>query len=1065
MTLTPEQAFIAEYHGSVAIDAGAGSGKTFVLTRRLLNLIVGGLRVEHLVAVTFSEAAAAELRERLQRLLDDEARRHGHENVVRAAGTLALAQISTIHALCARIIRDHPVESGAGLRFEVMDEAQTTAWLDATLPTVLAELPASDFGDVPARVALEAVRAMLDDPHRAEAALATSLATHDGALERLEAQLAQQAEREQGDWDAALRTLRAHAASDPGDALERARRAALDAADVTGSVGVRQAAMAAALAGLRANAGTAKAWGAHKVTVLHAAQRLAQLSAPDSVLSRALWQQRALPVIERLYRHAQRRLDALKAEQERLTFADLERLAAQALEHPDVQAYYAERWTAVLVDEFQDTSPLQWRIISALTAAGATFTVVGDEKQSIYGFRGADVRVFRTAREQVTERGGERRDLSRSFRTHAPLVAVLNAFFAEFMPGPLSPSSTAARFTPLTAYREENPSDSAPCEFHVISGPQAKGQLRRAEADLLAHRIQSLLAEGRTVQDGEHSRPLSYRDIAILLRVRTNLNTYEHALFGAGIPYTVQGGRGLLARPEVRDLCQLLQFLARPDDDLALAATLRSPVVGWTDARLHGVGDRAPRQSLWAALTAQGTAPALLVELLERRASSGASALIERALEASEHAVVMASLPDGPRRLANIDAFLALLHTWAQGGEADVTRAALAVQRTLDLELPVPEALLGTDDAVQIMTIHGSKGLEFPVVIVPDLLARGRADTSALLMDADHGLAVKVPGVKGADQPPLHRTLQDLMAERRAAEDERLMYVALTRAADVLILTATAKNSEVLATTQLSGMFPREDVLRYAYGVGDIPRPEARRHQHAGTVSISGDEMSAALPESLPVTSIGVYLRCPRAFQHRYVTGRAPFTPLWRPEVLAAEGGASGAAIGSAVHQAIERGWTAAMIGTRFPHLTVTERAEVAELTGRLGQPAFAELHAASPEREVPITHTVGGVSFEGVIDAHYGGWIVDYKTDQHPNPAEHAAQLAVYADATGATRASLAYLRHVTLHTFTAPELRHGLEQVHAVTDGILAQRFAPSPSTRACRVCAYRRVCDAAL
>lgn len=1066
--LTREQTFITEYRGSVAIDAGAGSGKTFVLTRRLLNLIVDGLRVEDLVAVTFSEAAAAELRGRLQRLLDDEARQHRNENVVRAANTLALAQISTIHALCARIIRDHPVESGAGLGFRVLDDAQATVWLDGTLPGVLAELPAAAFGNLPAAVALEAIRAMLDDPHRAEAALAVSLAGHGAALARLEEQFDLQAARETGAWEAALQVLRDHAASNRDDPLERARRSALLAAEVQGSLTVRRAAMGAALENVRSNARSAKAWAEGKAAVSEAIRRLKQLSSPDGAHASALWQQRAVPVLDRLYRHVQSHLDALKAAQEVLTFADLERLAALALERPEVQAFYAERWKAVLVDEFQDTSPLQWQIVSALTAGGAGFTVVGDEKQSIYAFRGADVRVFRAARERVLEAGGARRDLSRSFRTHAPLITVLNAFFKAHMPGPFSPGSTAATFTPLSAERQDNPSTAAPCEFHVIRGPQTKGELRRAEADLLAHRIQSLLAEGRTVEDGGVRRPLSYRDVAVLLRVRTNLPTYERSLFQAGIPYAVQGGRGLLARPEVADLCQLLQFLARSDDDLALAAVLRSPLIGWSDERLFAASARERGQGLWAALLTRDEAPPLLTELLEERMSLNASALIEQALEASEHALVMAAMPDGPRRIANIDAFLGQLHTWAQDGQADVASAARAVKRAMTLELPVPEALLGTEDAVQVMTIHGSKGLEFPVVIVPDLLARGRADSAPLLMDAQQGLALRVPGVKPADQPALHLKLQDLGAERRVAEDERVMYVALTRAADLLVLTATAKGSEGMEADRLAGQFPGEDVVRYAYSADEIPRPEVRRHRQTGAVSVSALSRELALPESLPVTSIGVYLGCPRAFQYRYVTGRAPFTPLWRPEVLAAEGGASGAAIGSAVHQAIERGYTETQVLTHFPHLGLADRQEVAQLTGALGRPAYAALRGLEAQREIPISHTMYGLTFEGVIDAQHadapgGSWTVDYKTDRRAEPHEHAPQLALYQNATGAAQASLAYLRHDLLYTFTDAELRRGREQIQAVAQGVQALEFKPTPSAHACRLCVYRLVCDA--
>jgi ATP-dependent helicase/nuclease subunit A len=153
-------------------------------------------------------------------------------------------------------------------------------------------------------------------------------------------------------------------------------------------------------------------------------------------------------------------------------------------------------------------------------------------------------------------------------------------------------------------------------------------------------------------------------------------------------------------------------------------------------------------------------------------------------------------MPDGQRRLANIGAFLSLLHGWAAQGEVDVVSAASRVRDMVRLDLPVADASLGSKDAVKIMTIHGSKGLEFPVVIVPDLLQQGRAVRPALLMDAELGLALRVPGLAGDQQPAAHLRLQEVLAERRDSESERLMYVALTRAADTLILTATAKSGQ-----------------------------------------------------------------------------------------------------------------------------------------------------------------------------------------------------------------------------------------------------------------------------
>lgn len=1058
--LTDEQEFITYYGGSVSIDAGAGSGKTFVLTRRILNLLMTGLEAQQLVAVTFTEAAAAELRSRLQRLLDEEAARHASPAVVAAARALSLAQISTVHALCARIIREHPVESGAGLRFTVLDEAQARVWLERHLPEVLGELSATDFGDVPADSAVQAVTAMLADPQRAEAALRQAMQGQNAEQRRLEAALETAKAEAAQVWEDSLKALRGLAATDPYDPLELGRLAVLQAAEVTGPWAKRMAAMREALSGIRSNGGAAKAWQGRKDEV-HRALNILRVVSQPLLVEHQLWQCRALPVLERLYYQAQGKLDDLKTAQEILTFADLERLAARALAEPQVREYYAERWKAMLVDEFQDTSPLQWEILSALASHGLNLTVVGDEKQSIYAFRGADVTLFRAARLQITAQGGETRALTKSFRTHHRLLEVINTFFEAYMLGPPTVSSTAATFTPLSADRQHNPHPNPPCELHVVSGPVLKDPLREAEARLLAHRIQNLLQEGRTVE----GRPVSYRDIAVLLRTRTHLAVYEGALFHAGIPYAVQGGTGLLGRPEVRDLCSLLHFLANPADDLSLAAILRSPLAHWSDEQLVQVTrNRDSGQSLWQSLQQAGLAPLLLQSLMQRRASLNASALLTYALEHSDFSPVMASLPDGKRRMANVDALLGLLHGYTVQGRGDVQRVSRALRESVRLDLPVPEATLGTDDAVQIMTIHGSKGLEYPVVILPDLLSEGRSDSGTLLMHPELGLSLKVPGLTLAEQPEHHQRLLDRVAEQRLSEDERIRYVALTRAADLLILSANAKTSEVAQMAQLGSLFPQEDVARFNYQPADIPVPERRVWRSGAEVYTTRHERGVALPETLPVTSLGFYLHCPRAFEYRYVSGRPPFTPLWESETQQREGGVSGAIIGSAVHQAIELGLNDRQIQTRFSHLSAAERAEVSRLSAKLASPAFQVWQGHTPLREVQITHRVGSLTFEGVIDALYDGWIVDYKTDQHLNPAHHFPQLALYCAATGASQASLAYLRHDMLYTCKPQDLQAGQDAIAQVVKGLSRFDFTPTPSPDACRYCSFRQVCSAA-
>jgi ATP-dependent helicase/nuclease subunit A len=1080
-TFTDAQARAIFSEDSVAISAGAGSGKTRVLAERILNFLVRGVRPAQIVAVTFTEAAAAELRERVTSVVERRAEAEGG-HWPELVTELALMPVGTIHSLCGRVAREHPVESGAGLSFTVLDELEARAWLDEHLTPVLAELQEGErevLLAVPGKIRREVLEVLLDDPSSAREALRVAVAARKlDPLER--ASRAWDAVLPQ--WQAAVSALEG-AGGPAGDVLEemRARTVALGRnAPLLGErlLAVREA--------LREHSGRmGKGWSAPAKKGVNATLGVIRaLAARDDLAGVAgeatAAHDRAVLALDRLFDHVACRFAALKAEEEVATFADLETFADAALTQDHVRAYYARRWTHLLIDEAQDTNPVQWRILSALAGEGVNLTVVGDEKQSIYAFRRADVQVFRMAQREVQARAGQIIPMGTSFRTHAALVDTLNAFFASLMAGPDEARPTAARFEPLSAHRTPSPlGEDGPCvEVYDLQGEDA-GAARAAEARLLAARVQNLVYTGTPVYDralGE-TRPLRPGDVAVLFRARTHLGTYEQALAAAGIPYVVHGGRGLYDRPEVQDAAELLQVVADPTGDISLAAFLRGPHVCLTDQALLDLARlREPGESLWDAARrsadpAVQQAVAWIRGWREASVTLSASQLLMEADQVTGAALVHAAMPDGARRVANLARFHALLRSWAQAGLRDVVRVAGHLAALERLEAQEAEAVSPSPDAVQLMTIHGSKGLEFPVVIVADVLNQGGGPGPKVRFDAAAGVALKLPGVE--EDLPDWEALEALAKERDLSEAERVTYVAFTRAADLLILLAPG-NLGAAARKRFEEFalhLPAQGVTLNYVQAADIraPRPMPSPAESGPLRLEVQTGPGVILPGTLPVTSLGTYLACPRLFAYRHLEGREALVSLWSEREAAErsnpEGRLAGRQIGDAVHRALEHGWTITEMQGQLAYFAPSDLHTVIELVQNMRQDVYAEVRDRPYQRERPIQVHLDGLTFEGVVDAFDpdGRLVLDYKTDRQVNPEHHLPQLALYAHHLGATRAALAYLRHDTLHVFEEQDLQRGLALVQDAAQRLKEKNFDPTPSP-ACRYCSFRGVCDAA-
>ena len=439
-----------------------------------------------------------------------------------------------------------------------------------------------------------------------------------------------------------------------------------------------------------------------------------------------------------LFEDAVRRYTAAKQAQGALDYLDLELGAVDLLrDHPAVAAAVRERFRHLMVDESQDINPVQAELIELIAGGDGAgprpaLFLVGDARQSIYRFRGADVHRFTALQELVARRGGPLLPLSRSFRSHDALVGRINELFGEVFAGT---ALSLAALPPMTGRPGEAPGDGPYLTLTQIGSEAPDGgrprepERRRVEADVIAEEIERLLAEGRLVwdRDDREMRPARPGDIAILLRRFRHVHVFQQALDTHGITAATPSGTGFFTRQEVLDCINLLRWLAEPQDDLALSGVLRSPFFALGDDTLLALRERGrplaaladPPEAIAGEERARcAHASETLTELRRAAASLPADALLELALERTAFEASWAPLAGGEQARANIRKLLRIVRTLAGHPLSEVV--SYLEQRRDDLDPREGPATLDRPDAVQLMTVHGAKGLEFPIVFVPE---------------------------------------------------------------------------------------------------------------------------------------------------------------------------------------------------------------------------------------------------------------------------------------------------------------------------------------------------------
>jgi len=858
--LLPEQAAAAyEINKHISVTAGPGSGKTTVLVERYLHVLrEHSLSIDQIVAITFTNRAANEMRERLRDDLnhllrvatDDERRRW-----LNYKRTLDGAVITTIHGFCARLLREFPIEARVDPQFLLLDEHRAAMMLELTVEEVLSDFISGGHVEISrltlgvGRSRLAAALAQLYRDTRAqgvsleELALATARAhateeDHARALEELDSTMA--------DFLRVRRTTKA--------SLEN--RAALVAAWTEAEKFLTSIPSHETLADYcRLVESFRDPRPALRGSVADHVKALDELIWAKNLQGRVpqvcldlFARQYALEMVNLLTRIDQR-LNEEKQKLSALDFDDLELRTLTLLERPEVLARTSERYRFFLVDEFQDTNAVQRVLLERLALTKgrrpANLFIVGDRKQSIYGFRGADVDVFREMTATLLAHGGEEKPLLMNFRSQPPLIAFFNYLFARLFQVPDDVPSSEYKNLDQLGYVKHEPSDAkrdlrdeGPLVELLVTtkpsledDPRAWYDSRELDAQQVARRILALmrsvepkLNESGSGQAERASARLKYGDIALLFRAMTQVQIYESVFRRANIPYQTVLGRGFYEREEITDLIQLLRFLDNKTDELALAAVLRSPLCGISDNALLALrcapflaeaetadplrGFNATRR-LYNALRRHNEiayisvaehalldrAAKLISELVARRHHYPIHDLLRFAVNESEYLTVVAANFDGAQRLANVERLFTLAARFESSGTHLIRDFVRYVEEFEAIGSRESEGQIDqAADAVRLMTIHQAKGLEFPVVIIPDLQRLSRfATDNWVLLDRHQGLTLKVPdGRGGLVAGCTYTNFERRHAWRETFESMRLLYVAASRAQDRLIMSGVA---------------------------------------------------------------------------------------------------------------------------------------------------------------------------------------------------------------------------------------------------------------------------------
>ena len=1050
---------IAMRHRDACVVAGPGSGKTTVLVEYFRRLVEAGVDPLRILAITFTEKAAGNMRTRLAAAF--------HENAAIRA-KLERAWVSTVHGFCARLLRENAVFAGIDPEFAVADERESWRLQQDSMANALSGMLAEHQ---PAMRRL--IRGL--SSYEFEEAVLSAYDAMRGAGVRVE-QLAA-------------------FATPPGTTI----------ADIRQTLGaIRREALTTWNHMQREQLACALESAEHMVTAAGPLRALEAIESFECNLNKCKRGNNAYNLLKRMkeqideaqyaliteYYTAERetlfevlrRFDRTYRDRKRaagaLDFSDLEEFTVRLLaEHSDTRERVRAQFDHILMDEFQDTNGQQARLMQ-LVRASDNFYAVGDINQSIFGFRHAEPEGFALYQEEVAQGGGRLVELTDNFRSRADVLSAVET---------ISNGAAGIVDRPLVARRAFEQS-RAVC-VDVVSAADIA-----VESRWVARRIVELASEG-----------FCMRDFAVLVRNTEVIPEFTAAFDEAGIPYVVNRGKGFYETREVNDLAHLLRTIANPLDEISLAAVLRSPLVGASDEALLGL--KAMGANIGAQLTrltpdaATGFDPVDRRKLIDFRDRLRAWRVRREYVTFDQ--LLMEAMDDcgyrpdaGARGAANIEKFLAQAREASRRKSLDefldeISRVRASNPREPDA--PVDDVA----NAVKVMTAHSAKGLEFPVVFVAALHKGVESNPPVVAFSRKYGLGARWRNPAKREREDKDDLFQHALRHewkaREQQESDRLLYVAMTRAEEHLVLSFSVRKQwakHVVDRLQLTidepgdRLFTREAPDGKPWSLRAVvaaAAPELLKWTATETTDAAAPEEELLDPPeavdqhdtNATVTALAKFAICPREYFLRHYVGFEG-----RPrKLLDPDADLPASELGTQVH--------ALLAGTPL----ADPDPEAVRLAGVFRSSPLARriAKASRIEREFDFLMSVEDLVITGQVDLWFqeGGElvIVDYKTDDvtasqaHQRAQDYALQLRLYAMAVESVagrppsetkiRAWVYFLRpNVAVEVSLAPSLLDSPEQL--VRDFQEAQRrgeFPLNEGERCLRCAFYKDLCPAKL
>ena len=847
MQLTPSQQQALAIDRHICVTAGAGSGKTTVLVDRYLKILrESNTKPQEIVAITFTEKAAAEMKERVIEELSPQEKddRSEQDNSLHGfRDKMSTAHISTIHAFCSRILREFPFQAGVPANFSILQGIDQKLSLQQTIRETLKDIATNS-----------------NDQHRAE--LTRLLQRYGGQktlVDFFSTMINQREVVERLMQDIYGERSEAEIRESWKQGMLTELMSLVDATEFTRCLNavlqVARGKKAEGTKNLKQQLDEQYKLNANSLEVLNLFKEIAKLITtgkgdiatsgflPKSInrveiadeidfLVSTAKKIKNTPTLEKnddkeedietdddflisttfdllaIYERIATGYQTAKLSQGKLDFTDLQLRTRDLLRNnKEIRQALIERHKYFMVDEYQDTNELQYELVMLLTdqLKAANLFIVGDPKQSIYAFRGADVRVFEKTKQNIIDDGGRDVRLTENFRSLRDPVGFVNYFFNHLM-GDGKETEFEVQYEALTQARPVETNGA----IEILVGKHNEDVVD--EYTLIAQHIKNMRRNQVTISERDKSgaeveRPIDYGDIAILIRSRRHLPDIEHALLEADIPHLTTGGVGFYQRQEIYDIWNYLNFLNNPkENQTSLAAVLRGPAFGISDTELYEISLQEEEKKFWdKAQKYQSRSDNLrtAIAILERHHRLAhrmpVNQLIVTIVKETGMIGTLKTGKQGQQRWSNYQKLLELARNFDGEENKRILPHFIEFLDILITEEPQEgqAPIEGSRDAVKIMTIHAAKGLQFPIVILPRLDRGAQTDREPYI---DEAFGIGFSPLNPDDGyrktgPEIVAHIKNRGSAKETAEKKRLFYVGTTRARDRLILSGTLSAS------------------------------------------------------------------------------------------------------------------------------------------------------------------------------------------------------------------------------------------------------------------------------